>query len=396
YKVVKELVKRVGERSLGRKVLDSLTPDQQIIKIVREELVRVLGGEVSSFHLSGAPACVMVCGLQGAGKTSFAAKLGASLKKKGRKTLLVAADIHRPAAVEQISVLAEQTGIPVYAPGVDIPAEQIAGDAVKKAKKELFDTLIVDTAGRLHIDREMMDELKAVKDVLKPTETLLVLDSMAGQEAVNVAGEFKREIDFSGIVLSKLDGDARGGAALSVKAVTGVPVKFVTVGEKVADLERFYPDRMAGRILGMGDILSLAEKAQDAMDEKKAEELERKFRKNAFTLEDFLDQLQGLKKMGSIEQLAAMVPGMKRGVSPEDIDENRIKRIEAIINSMTLEERRSAGIINGSRRKRIAEGSGSSPREVNSLLKQFAQMKKMVKRFSKLTKGGNPLGFPLN
>ncbi len=396
YKVAKELVVRLSERSLGRKVLESLTPDQQIIKIVHEELVRVLGGEVSSFQLSGSPAAVMVCGLQGAGKTSFVAKLAVFLKKKGKNPLLVAADVHRPAAVKQLCVLAEQSGIPVYAPGIDIPAEKIARDAVKKTKKEFYDTLIVDTAGRLHIDREMMDELKAVKKEIEPEETLLVLDSMAGQEAVNVAGEFKKEIDFSGIVLTKLDGDARGGAALSVTAVTGMPVKFVTVGENAADLERFYPDRMAGRILGMGDVLSLVEKAQDAIDEKKAEELELKLRKNAFTLEDFLDQLQGLKKMGSINQLTAMIPGLRGGASQDGIDEGGLKKIEAIIKSMTLEERRSVQIINGSRRKRIAAGSGSSLNEVNSLLKQFAQMKKMVKHFSKMTKGGKPLGFPLN
>jgi signal recognition particle subunit SRP54 len=396
YKVTKELVGRLSERSLGRKVLDSLTPDQQIIKIVHEELVKVLGGEVSPFHLSGAPACVVVCGLQGAGKTSFVAKLAVSLRSKGRKPLLVAADVHRLAAVKQLCVLAEQAEISVYAPGVDVPAEKIARDALKKAKKEFYDTLIVDTAGRLHIDREMMDELKAIKEEIHPEETLLVLDSMAGQEAVNVALKFKEEIDFSGIVLSKLDGDARGGAALSVTAVTGMPVKFITVGESAADLEIFYPDRMAGRILGMGDVLSLVEKAQDVMDEEKVKELEHKLRKNAFTLEDFLDQLQRLKKMGSIDQLAAMIPGLKSKVSQTEVDEDRIKRIEAIIKSMTLEERQSAQIINGSRRKRIANGSGSSLREVNSLLKQFSEMKKMVKNFSKLTRGGNPMGFPLN
>jgi len=396
YKVAKELVGRLSERSLGRKVLESLTPDQHIIKIVHEELVKVLGDKVSTFNLSGAPACVVVCGLQGAGKTSFVAKLAASLKSKGKKPLLVAADVHRPAAVKQLCVLAEQIGVPVYAPGVDIPAEKIAGDAVKKAKKEFYDTLIVDTAGRLHIDREMMYELKAIKDKIQPEETLLVLDSMAGQEAVNVAEEFKNKIDFSGIVLSKLDGDARGGAALSVTAVTGIPVKFVTVGENVADLERFYPDRMAGRILGMGDVLSLVEKAQDSMDEEKAKELESKLRKNAFTLEDFLDQLQRLKKMGSLSQLASMVPGFKGGGSKAEVDEDRMKRIEAIIKSMTLEERRSVQIINGSRRKRIALGSGSSLQEVNSLLKQFSEMKKMVKNLSKLTKKGDSMGFPLN
>ncbi len=396
YKVVKGLVSRLGERSMGREVLQSLTPDQQIIKIVHEELQLILGGEPASFNLSGSPACVMACGLQGAGKTSFVAKLGDFLQKKGRKSLLVAGDVHRPAAVEQLRVLGREAGIEVFAPGADMPAERIAASALKEARKNLYDTVIVDTAGRLHIDRGMMEELKRVKKETEPEEILLVLDSMTGQEAVNVASEFKKSIEFTGIVLSKLDGDARGGAALSVTAVTGGPVKFVTVGEKITDLERFYPDRMAGRILGMGDVLSLVEKAQDAMDEKKALELERKLRKDAFTLEDFLDQLQNLKKMGPIDQLAGMIPGIGKGFSGQDLDEGRISVVEAIIRSMTPEERRSPNIINGSRRKRIASGSGTDIQDVNRLLKQFKQMKKMVKNFSKLTKGGKSLGFPLN
>lgn len=396
YKVVKELVGRLGERAMGREVLDSLTPDQQVIKIVHEELVRVLGNEPVSFNLSSSPAAVMICGLQGAGKTSFTAKLGVLLKKKGRKVLLAAADIHRPAAVEQLVVLGKQSDIEVYAPGTGIPAEEIASGAMREAKKGLYDAVIIDTAGRLHIDGDMMDELKSVKREVNPEETLLVLDSMTGQEAVNVASEFKKEIEFTGIVLSKLDGDARGGAALSVASVTGIPVKFVTVGEKSEDLERFYPDRMAGRILGMGDVLSLVEKAQEAIDEKKAEELEKKLRKDAFTLEDFLDQLQNLKKMGSLDQIVGMIPGAGSGFSDSDFDEDQIKKVEAIIRSMTPEERRIPHIINGSRRKRISKGCGCDIQEVNRLLKQFKQMRKMIKNFSKLTKGGKSLGFPLN
>jgi signal recognition particle subunit SRP54 len=396
YKVVKDFVGRVGERAVGKRVLDSLTPDQQIIKIVNEELVGLLGTTPAAFDLSGSPATVMVCGLQGAGKTSFCAKLAVHLKKRGRKPLLVAADIYRPAAIEQLKVLGGEIDVPVYAPGDGIPVTDIVRGAAAEARKTLKDVLIVDTAGRLHIDREMMDELSAVREILDPEEILLVLDSMTGQEAVGVAAEFKKEIDFSGVVLTKLDGDSRGGAALSVRAVTGVPIKFACVGEKVSDLEPFYPDRMAGRILGMGDVLSLVEKAQETIDEKEARELERRIRKESFTLEDFLDQLQRLKKMGPVDQILGMIPGMKVDKAlASGVGENEMKKLEAIIRSMTPEERRSPQLIDGSRRKRIARGSGTSVQDVNKLLNQFQQMRKMMKRFSKLS-GKMPAGFPFS
>ncbi|MBN2070216.1 MAG: signal recognition particle protein [Candidatus Krumholzibacteriota bacterium] len=394
YKVVKGFIANVSERALGEKVLDSLTPDQQIIKIVHEELISILGGGPTAFTLSGSPAGVMVCGLQGAGKTSFTAKLAVYLRKKGRNPLLVAADIYRPAAVQQLEVLGREIDTPVFAPGIDLPVEEIVRKAVIEAKKNLRDTIIVDTAGRLHIDGEMMDELSRVKEILRPEESLLVLDSMTGQEAVTVAREFKKEIDFTGVVLTKLDGDTRGGAALSVSSIARVPIKFVCVGERTGDLEAFFPDRMAGRILGMGDILSLVEKAQDTLDEKKIKELESKLLKEAFTLEDFLDQLQRLKKMGPVDQILGMVPGMKlKGALPSGVGEKEMKKIEAIIQSMTPLERRSPQLIGGSRRRRIANGSGSSVQDVNRLLNQFQQMKKMMKRFSKAA-GKMPAGFP--
>ena len=394
YKVVKEFVGRVGERSIGQSVLSSLTPDQQIIKIVHEELVTLLGSAPAPLSLSGSPASVMVCGLQGAGKTSFCAKLAASLAAKGRRPLLVAADIHRPAAVEQLVVLAGQTDVPAYAPGTSIPATEIVRGALAEARRALRDTVIVDTAGRLHVDQEMMDELAAVKETLDPDHVLLVLDAMTGQEAVAVAQEFRDQIGCTGVVLTKLDGDTRGGAALSVRAVTGVPIQFVCVGEKTGDLEPFYPDRMAGRILGMGDVVSLVEKARETIDEKEARELERKLRKESFTLEDFLGQLQRLKKMGPVDQLIGMLPGMKvKGALAPDVGEGELKKIEAIIRSMTPEERRSPQLIDGSRRKRIARGSGTAVQDVNRLLDQFQQMRRMMKRVSKFA-GSMPAGFP--
>lgn len=395
YKVVKGFVERVGERALGRKVLDSLTPDQQIVKIVHDELVHVLGEKPVPFNLSRSPAGIMIVGLQGSGKTSFAAKLAVLLRKRGRRPLLVAADVYRPAAVDQLEILAGEIDVPIHAPGTDVPVVEIVGDSMREAKRGLNDTVIVDTAGRLHIDREMMAELRSIRDVLDPEEILLVLDSMTGQEAVRVAVDFKEEIDFTGVVLTKLDGDTRGGAALSVTAVTGVPVKFVCVGEKTEDLEPFHPDRMAGRILGMGDIVSLVEKAQESIDVKQAEELERKLRKESFTLEDFLDQLQRLKKMGPLDQLLGMIPGMKMKLDASDIGEKELTKIEAIIRSMTPEERRSPQIIDGSRRKRIAAGSGNTVQDINRLLNQFQQMKKMMKRFSKVA-DSLPANFPFS
>ena len=394
YKVVKEFVGRVGERAVGQKVLDSLTPDQQIIKIVHEELVTLLGTKPVSFNLSGSPASVMIVGLQGSGKTSFAAKLAVYARKKGRRPLLVAADIYRPAAVEQLKVLARQINVPIHAPGTDVPVVEIAESALRVARKDLCDTVIVDTAGRLHIDREMMAELGAVRDVLAPEETLLVLDSMTGQEAVRVAEEFAREVDLTGVVLTKLDGDTRGGAALSVASVTGKPIKFACVGEKVDDLEAFYPDRMASRILGMGDVLSLIERAQETIDAKTAQELERKIRRESFTLEDFLGELQRLRKMGPLDQVLGMIPGVKiRGVAGGDAGEKELRKIEAIIRSMTPEERRDPHIIDGSRRRRIAAGSGTLVQDVNRLLNQFQEMRKMMKRFTKMA-GKMPFNLP--
>ena len=396
YKVVKGFVDRVGERAIGQKVLDSLTPDQQIIKIVHEELVRILGGTPERFELSGSPAGVMIVGLQGSGKTSFSAKLALHLgKKRGRKPLLVAADIYRPAAIDQLELLAHEIDVPVHAARDGRAVADIVGDALLEAKRGTADTIIVDTAGRLHIDQEMMSELSRVKAVLEPEEILLVLDSMTGQEAVRVAEEFQKEVDVTGIVLTKLDGDTRGGAALSVAAVTGKPIKFASVGEKIQDLESFYPDRMASRILGMGDVLSLIERAQETIDERKAVELERKLRKESFSLEDFLDQLQNLKKMGPLDQIIGMIPGMKmKGAVPTDIGEQEFAKIEAIIRSMTLEERRSPNIIDGSRRRRIAAGSGTNVQDINRLLNQFQQMKKMMKRMSKIA-GTLPTNFPM-
>jgi signal recognition particle subunit SRP54 len=394
YKVVKEFVGRVGERAVGQKVLDSLTPDQQIIKIVHEELVTLLGTRPVSFNLSGSPAPVMIVGLQGSGKTSFAAKLAVFARKKGRRPLLVAADIYRPAAIEQLRVLARQINVPIHAPGADVPVVEIAESALRVAKKDLCDTVIVDTAGRLHIDGEMMAELVSVKKVLAPEETLLVLDSMTGQEAVRVAEEFAREVDLTGVVLTKLDGDTRGGAALSVASVTGKPIKFACVGEKVDDLEAFYPDRMASRILGMGDVLSLIEKAQETIDAKTARDLERKLRRESFTLEDFLGELQRLRKMGPLDQVLGMIPGVKvRGVAGGDAGEKELRKIEAIIRSMTPEERRDPHIIDGSRRRRIAAGSGTQVQDVNRLLNQFQDMRKMMKRFTKMA-GKMPFNLP--
>ena len=394
YKVAKDFAQHIGERALGQKVLESLTPDQHIIKIVNEELVRVLGGKPAPFNLSGSPAGIMIVGLQGSGKTSFAAKLAVHLRKKGRTPLLVAADIYRPAAVDQLKILAGQIDADVYAPGTDVTVTEIVAGAMREAKRGLNDVVIVDTAGRLHIDAAMMAELGAVKKILSPEETLLVLDSMTGQEAVTVAKAFLEEADLTGVVLTKLDGDTRGGAALSVASVTGKPIKFACTGEKVSDLEPFYPDRMAGRILGMGDVISLIEKAQETIDEKKALELERKLRKETFSLEDFLDQLQRFKRMGPLDQLVGMIPGMKGlKVDASDVGERDFKRIEAIIRSMTSEERRSPHIIDGSRRKRIAVGSGTGVQDVNRLLNQFRQMKKMMKQFTKLS-GKMPVNFP--
>ena len=382
FKVVKDFVKAVTERAVGAEVLESLLPAQQIIKIVNEELIRLMGGETPKINISPKPPTViMMVGLQGAGKTTHSAKIAAYYKKKGKNPLLVACDVYRPAAVDQLKIVGESVGVPVFSMGTKISPVEIAKAGVEHARKNGFDMVFIDTAGRLHIDEELMAELVNIKDSVQPMEILLTVDAMLGQDAVNVAKTFNDLLDITGVVLTKMDGDTRGGAALSVKYITGKPIKFVGTGEKFDALELFHPDRMASRILGMGDVLSLIEKAEEAYDKKNAEELERKMRDQTFTLEDFLEQLHQLKKMGNLEQLIGMIPGAG-ALKDVQVDEKQMKRIEAIILSMTKKERTYPDIINGSRRKRIANGSGTSVEDVNKLLKQFDQMKKMMKQLT--------------
>ena len=384
FKVVREFVKSVTERAIGAEVLESLLPAQQIIKIVNEELVKLMGGEEGKIEISSKPpTVVMMVGLQGAGKTTHSGKIAALYKKKGKNPLLVACDVYRPAAIKQLEIVGEQLSIPVFSMGASISPVEIAKAGVEHARKNGYDLVFIDTAGRLHIDEELMDELKNIKSATSPTEVLLVVDAMTGQDAVNVAESFNELLDITGVVLTKMDGDTRGGAALSVKFITGKPIKFVGTGEKLDTIEVFHPDRMASRILGMGDVLSLIEKAEEAFDQKKAEELEKKMREATFTLDDFLDQLRQLKKMGNLEQILGMLPGVKAGSLKDlNVDEKQMARTEAIVLSMTPAERHNPSILNGSRRKRIAMGSGCSVEEVNRLIKQFDQMKKMMKQFS--------------
>ena len=382
FKVVKDFVKAVTERAVGAEVLESLLPAQQIVKIVNEELIRLMGGETPKINISPKPPTViMMVGLQGAGKTTHSAKIAAYYKKKGKNPLLVACDVYRPAAVDQLKIVGESVGVPVFSMGTKISPVEIAKAGVEHARKNGFDMVFIDTAGRLHIDEELMAELVNIKNSVNPMEILLTVDAMLGQDAVNVAKSFNDLLDITGVVLTKMDGDTRGGAALSVKYITGKPIKFVGTGEKLDALELFHPDRMASRILGMGDVLSLIEKAEEAYDKKNAEELERKMRDQTFTLEDFLEQLHQLKKMGNLEQLIGMIPGAG-ALKDVQVDENQMKRIEAIILSMTKKERTYPDIINGSRRKRIAKGSGTTVEDVNKLLKQFDQMKKMMKQLT--------------
>ncbi len=394
YNVVKEFTAAVKEKALGAEVLSSLTPDQHFIKIVHGEMARMMGGQAQELNLSARPPVpLMLVGLQGSGKTTTCGKLALHLEKRKRRPFLVPADVYRPAAIEQLKVLGGQIGIPVFDsdPGTD-PVD-ICRNARKYAELNGFDTLLLDTAGRLHVDEELMEELRRIKEAVNPADVLLVVDAMTGQDAVNVARAFHQKIALTGVILTKMDGDARGGAALSIRSVTGAPVKFVGVGEKLEALEPFFPDRMASRILGMGDILTLAEKAQEGIDEKKAKELERKLRRNQFTLEDFREQLERVRKMGSVEDLLGMIPGMGgklkelKGAAP---DEAELKRTLAIIDSMTREERRNVKILNGSRRKRIALGSGTTVQEVNRLLKNFQQAEGMIKRLSQA--GGRKAG----
>ena len=388
FKVARGFVDDVKARAIGDGVLKSVTPGQQVIKIVHEELAALLGGRADSFQIpSGAPAVVMVVGLQGSGKTTFCAKLANYLRRRGRSPMLAAADTYRPAAQDQLATLGGQLGLPVHVGEAGADPVGIATTALREARETGSDVVILDTAGRLHVDESMMSELERIREATKPAEILLVLDSMTGQDAVNVASEFASRLDFSGAVLTKLDGDTRGGAAVSLRAVTGKPIKFAGVGEKLDALEVFHPDRMASRILGMGDVVTLVERAQEATDLEEAAKLEEKILKESLTLEDFSEQLQALKKMGPLDQLVGMMPGMGK-MGRVNVDERALTQVEAIINSMTPDERRNPGIIDGSRRRRIARGSGTTVQDINRLLKQFDAMKKMARQFGKLGKRG--------
>jgi signal recognition particle subunit SRP54 len=385
YKVARQFIDDVQKRAVGQEVLNSITPGQLIIKIIYDEMVKLLGESKAEIRTSQAPpTVVLIAGLQGSGKTTFSAKLARFLRTKGSSPLLVAADIHRPAAIDQLMALGKQLDVPVYTER-GATAVKIAGDAIDVARKNARDTVIIDTAGRLHLDEEMMQEVAAIKEIAKPHEILFVVDAMTGQDAVNTAKAFHDRLDFDGVVLTKLDGDSRGGAALSIRSVVQKPIKFIGIGEKLDALEPFYPERIASRILGMGDIVTLVEKAQEHFDQEKAGKLEEKLRKSQFTLEDFLDQLREVKKMGPLSQVLGMIPGMNRLPDNVQVDDNALVRIEAMIQSMTSEERNRPSIINGSRRRRIAVGSGSTVQEVNRLLKQFEEMQRMMRR---ITKGG--------
>lgn len=397
YKVVKTFVANVSERAVGQEVLQSVTPGQQVIKIVYDEMAKLMGTSENKLIMSPKPPTVfMTVGLQGAGKTTTVAKLSKNLIKQGRRPLLVACDVYRPAAIKQLQVLGEQVGVPVFAQGQINPVE-IARDSLDFARSNNRDVVILDTAGRLHINEELMDELKNIKQTVDPQEILLVVDAMTGQDAVNVAEAFNADLGLTGVILTKLDGDTRGGAALSVKAVTGCPIKMVGMGEKLDTLEPFYPERMASRILGMGDILTLVEKAQDNFDQQQAREMERKIRQQEFTLEDFLQQMQQVRKMGPLEDLLGMIPGMGKQMKAMqgEIDERELNRLEAIIRSMTQVERRNPQIMNGSRKKRVARGSGTKVQEVNRLLKQFEDSRKLMKQLADMGgKKGKRMGLP--
>ncbi len=409
FKVVKNFIKTVKERAIGQDILETLTPAQVVVKIVDEELTNLMGGTQSRINMSpNPPTIIMMAGLQGAGKTTSAGKLGLSLKKQGKRPLLVACDIYRPAAIKQLQVVGKQLDIPVFSMEQGTDAVTIAKSSIAYSQSHANDVIIIDTAGRLQVDEALMQELRDIKAEVKPHEILLVVDAMTGQESVNVAQTFNESLGLDGVIMTKLDGDARGGAALSVKAVTNVPIKFVGVGEKLEPLQPFHPDRMASRILGMGDVLSLVEKAQQTFDMEEAKKMEKKLRKDEFTLDDFLSQMQQVKKLGSLENILGMIPGMgglKKQLEGQDIDLDgkEMRQIEAIIRSMTPKERADITIINGSRRKRIAMGSGTRVQDVNKLLKQFGEMKKMMKKMKKMQKGkgfpglgalGNLGGFP--
>ena len=403
HKVARDFTNRVTEKAIGAKVTESLTPGQMVIKIVNEELTALMGGTASRLNTAPhPPTVVMMCGLQGSGKTTHSAKIAKFLKKQGHRPLLAACDIYRPAAIKQLQIVGEQAGIPVFEMGQISPVT-IATEAVKLAKDKGYDYVFLDTAGRLHIDEQLMQELKEIKSAVHPHEILLVVDAMTGQDAVNVASTFNEALGIDGLVLTKLDGDTRGGAALSARAVTGKPIKFVGVGEKLDDLDTFHPDRMASRILGMGDVLSLIEKAEQTLDEKKAEALEKRLRENKFDLNDLLTQMEEMKKMGSIKDLLGMIPGVGKKLKDVDIDERAFDRTKAIIYSMTPKEREKPDIINPSRKRRIAAGCGMQVEDVNRLLKQYKQMQQMFKQFGgkpgkkkmrRMMPGGMPGGFP--
>ncbi len=400
FKVVRSFLERVRERAVGRDVLESLTPGQQIVKVVYEELAALMGGAASQLKTAGQPPTVlMLVGLQGSGKTTTAGKLAGLLKDRGRRPLLVAADLQRPAAQEQLATLGKNLGVEVYRNASAPSVVEVCRDAASQARSRLLDPVILDTAGRLHIDEPLMQELRAIKAEVMPTEILMVVDAMTGQDAVNSASSFHQALELTGIILTKLDGDTRGGAALSIRAVTGTPIKFVGVGEKLDALEVFHPDRMASRILGMGDVLGLVERAQEAFDAKQAATLEKKLKAQRFTLEDFRDQLRQVRGMGPLEQLVGMIPGLSRlkGLPDATAQERELKHVEAIIDSMTPGERQRPEILNGSRRKRIASGSGTSVAEVNRLLKQFADMQKIMRQLMQAGKGGRmPRNLPFS
>jgi signal recognition particle subunit SRP54 len=391
YKVAKEVTDEIKEKALGQNVLTAISPGQLLTKITSDELTRLMGGDSEDIKIEGNPAVILIAGLQGSGKTTFSGKLANYLKRQGRNVLLTACDIYRPAAIDQLKILGEQIGVEVYAEPDNKDAVKIAKAAIDHAKKNNYRVVIVDTAGRLAVDEAMMDEIAKLKEALNPSETLFVVDSMTGQDAVNTAKTFNERLNFNGVVLTKLDGDTRGGAALSIRRVVEKPIKFISSGEKMDAIDRFYPDRMASRILGMGDVVTLVEKAQESFDAEEAARLNKKIRKNQFDFNDFLGQLDQIKKMGNMKDLLGMIPGMGKAMKGVDIDDNSFKPIEAIIRSMTLEERENPEVINGKRKDRIAKGSGTSIQQVNQLLKQFEDMRKLMKTMNKMGGGKRAL-----
>jgi len=391
YKVAKEVTDEIKEQAMGQDVLTAISPGQLLVKITNDQLTALMGGQSEDIKVEGNPAVILISGLQGSGKTTFSGKLASYLKKQGRTVLLTACDIYRPAAIDQLKVLGEQVGVEVYAEPENKDAVKIAKAAIEHAKKNNHRVVIVDTAGRLAVDEEMMNEISRLKAALNPSETLFVVDAMTGQDAVNTAKAFNERLNFDGVVLTKLDGDTRGGAALSIRRVVDKPIKFMSLGEKMEALDRFYPDRMASRILGMGDVVSLVEKAQEVFDQEEAARLSKKIRKNQFDFNDFLSQLEQVKKMGNMKDLLGMIPGMGKAMKDVDIDDNSFKPVEAIIRSMTNEERENPDVINGSRKNRIATGSGTSVQQVNQLLKQFNDMRKLMKTMNKMGGGKRAL-----